>query len=173
VNLFWYCEHGSPLGRLLIAGDDEALVALDFSDYKTRMDQLLRARFGDFNLVPGSPRFDIRERLDTYFNDGLDTFSSVPVSQRGTSLQSKVWLLLRSIPSGETRTYGQLAAALGKPHAARAVGNASSKNPVGIVVPCHRVIGASGQLTGYAGGLHRKQWLLAHERQYTAHAVSA
>jgi methylated-DNA-[protein]-cysteine S-methyltransferase len=93
----------------------------------------------------------------------LHALDQVPVSAGGTAFQQRVWKALRTIPAGETRSYGQLAVQLRHPKASRAVGHANSLNPVAIIVPCHRVIGASSALTGYAGGLHRKRWLLHHE----------
>jgi O-6-methylguanine DNA methyltransferase len=165
VNRFWYCEYASPLGQLRIAGDDQGVVSLDFDDFEERMHRLIEARFGAHQLCPGADPIGILPRLDRYFGDGVDTFRDVRVNLRGTPLQSAVWSALREIPAGQTRSYGQLAAALGRPKASRAVGHANSLNPVGIIVPCHRVIGADGKLTGYAGGLHRKEWLLRHEQQ--------
>jgi O-6-methylguanine DNA methyltransferase len=165
VNRFWYFEYKSPVGQLRIAGDDSGVVSLDFDDFEERMQRLIEARFGDYELCPSADPIGVTPHLDRYFNDRIETFSEVPVNLRGTPLQSEVWSALREIPTGETRTYGQLAAALGRPKASRAVGHANSLNPVGIIVPCHRVIGASGKLTGYAGGLHRKEWLLRHEQQ--------
>jgi O-6-methylguanine DNA methyltransferase len=167
MKRFWYVEHESPVGRLLIAGDEEgALVALEYEDYPERMQTLMESRFGSSELRPSSDPVGIIDRLERYFHEGVDTFSEVPVNLTGTPLQVKVWQALRGISVGETRSYGQLAASIGKPKAARAVGHANSLNPVGIVVPCHRVIGSNGKLTGYAGGLERKEWLLRHERQH-------
>ena len=104
------------------------------------------------------------EQLAAYFAGELTVFD-LPLAPEGTEFQQKVWMQLRAIPFGETRTYGQLAAKLRRPTASRAVGAANGRNPLGIIVPCHRVIGASGDLTGYAGGLPMKRWLLAHEQR--------
>lgn len=104
------------------------------------------------------------EQLAAYFAGELTAFD-LPLAPAGTEFQQKVWSQLRAIPYGETRTYGELATKLRRPTASRAVGAANGKNPLGIVVPCHRVIGASGDLTGYAGGLPMKKWLLAHEQR--------
>lgn len=104
------------------------------------------------------------EQLAAYFGGELTEFD-LALAPEGTEFQQKVWRLLRAIPFGETRTYGQLATKLRRPTASRAVGAANGKNPLGIIVPCHRVIGASGDLTGYAGGLPMKKWLLAHEQR--------
>ena len=111
--------------------------------------------------------------LDAYFEGDICALGSLRVAARGTPFQEKVWQGLRAIPPGQTRSYGQLAAAIGRPGASRAVGAANHANPVGIVVPCHRVIGANGALTGYAGGLDRKRWLLEHERRYALHSAGA
>ena len=165
MNRFWYCEYNSPVGQLRIAGDEIGVVSLDFDDFEKRMCRLIEARFGQHQLCPGADPIGVIPHLDRYFNEGIETFREVPVNLRGSPLQSEVWSALREIPAGQTRTYGQLAAELGRPKASRAVGHANSLNPVGIIVPCHRVIGANGKLTGYAGGLHRKEWLLHHERQ--------
>jgi len=167
MQQFWYLEYDSPVGRLLVAGDDEgSLVSLDFEDYPDRMQALLNSRFGTCELRAGTDPIGITGRLDRYFAEGIDTFSEVLVNLAGSPFEVQVWRALRKIPAGETRSYGRLAQSLGKPSAARAVGHANSRNPVGIVVPCHRVIGSDGKLTGYAGGLHRKEWLLRHERQF-------
>jgi O-6-methylguanine DNA methyltransferase len=167
MKQFWYFEYDSPVGRLLVAGDDEgALVSLDFEDYPERMQALLNSRFGECELRARADPMSISGRLDCYFAEGIDTFSEVPVNMSGSPFEVQVWRALRNIPAGETRSYGHLAELLGRPSAARAVGHANSRNPIGIVVPCHRVIGSNGKLTGYAGGLHRKEWLLRHERQF-------
>lgn len=105
----------------------------------------------------------LKQALGNYFDGDLQAFDQTPVCMRGTAFQELVWTALRTIPAGRTWTYGQLAKELGRPQAARAVGHANSQNPIAIIVPCHRVIGASSSLTGYAGGLERKQWLLGHE----------
>ncbi len=167
MKRFWYLEHNSPVGRLLIAGDGEgSLVSLDFEEYPERMQTLLASRFGSCELQQGADPIGIVDKLERYFAEGVDTFTGVPVNLTGSALQVQVWQALRNIPAGETRSYGQLAASLGRPKASRAVGHANSLNPVGIVVPCHRVIGSNGKLTGYAGGLHRKEWLLRHEQLF-------
>jgi O-6-methylguanine DNA methyltransferase len=172
MKTFWYLEHESPVGRLLIAGDEEgALVALEYEDYPERMQTLMVSRFGASELRASSDPVGIVDRLERYFQEGVDTFSEVPVNLKGTALQVQVWQALRGIPAGETRSYGQLAGSIGKPKAARAVGHANSLNPVGIVVPCHRVIGSNGKLTGYAGGVQRKEWLLRHEQRFRAQCI--
>jgi methylated-DNA-[protein]-cysteine S-methyltransferase len=113
-------------------------------------------------LVPGRAR-PVRDRLESYFGGDIHAIDAIPVRTGGTPFQNKVWTALRTIPPGSTLTYGRLAQKIRKPTAIRAVGHANGANPVSVVVPCHRLIGADGTLTGYGGGLHRKQWLLAHE----------
>jgi methylated-DNA-[protein]-cysteine S-methyltransferase len=111
-------------------------------------------------------------QLVEYFAGKRRTFD-LPLGPRGTGFQSIVWRALTAIPFGETRSYGALARAIGRPAASRAVGAANGKNPIAIIVPCHRVIGSSGQLTGYAGGLAAKKWLLEHEARYTPAAQTS
>jgi methylated-DNA-[protein]-cysteine S-methyltransferase len=111
--------------------------------------------------------------LAAYFRGEVDAIESIDVDPDGTPFQRRVWAALRTIPAGETRSYGELAQALGMPTASRAVGAANGANPNWIVVPCHRVIGASGKLTGYAGGLDVKRWLLDHERAHARNATRA
>ena len=103
--------------------------------------------------------------LDAYFNGELAAIDGLAVSLVGTPFQVLVWSALQSIPCGETASYGDIARRIGKPNAVRAVGGANNRNPIGIVVPCHRVIGADGSMTGYGGGVERKRWLLAHEQR--------
>jgi methylated-DNA-[protein]-cysteine S-methyltransferase len=154
----------SPIGPLLLATDQDSLRALDFDDYEPRMHRLLRLHYGDFSLVPGAVPTACRAALEAYFSGDLAALDRIRVQTAGTAFQRLVWAALRAIPAGATTTYGRLAAALGRPAASRAVGLANGSNPIAIVVPCHRVIGANAALTGYGGGLARKAWLLAHER---------
>jgi methylated-DNA-[protein]-cysteine S-methyltransferase len=147
----------SPYGPLTLVADDGVLCGLYMTDQRHRPAE---ETFG--------PRDDTlfaeaEEQLKAYFAGELTEFT-VELRLHGTEFQRKVWQQLARIPYGETRTYGQLADALGNPGASRAVGLANGKNPVGIIVPCHRVVGADGSLTGYGGGLDRKQRLLDFER---------
>ena len=154
----------SPVGDVLVVVDaDGAVRALDFHDFEERMRRLLRRHYGEVALTPGRAPETVREAVRGYFSGDFSAFDGVEVRTGGTDFQRSVWKALRDIPAGETRSYGQLAAAIGTPKAVRAVGLANGANPVGVIVPCHRVIGSSGKLTGYAGGLERKRWLLAHE----------
>ncbi len=159
-------EYAAPFATLLLITDtDGALRALDFADYEERMRRLLARHYGSFELVPGAAPAALTAALDRYFVGDLTALDTVPVATGGSPFQRRVWAALRAIPPGATTSYGALAAALGNPGASRAVGLANGANPIGIVVPCHRVIGASGTLTGYAGGVERKRWLLAHEER--------
>jgi len=157
-------ELDSPLGRLAIVVDAAGrLHALGWLDRHDRMGDQMRA-WGP-RLSRGVDPSGVSSALRAYFAGDLQAIDALPVGFEGTLFQNAVWRALREIPCGETRSYGQLARAIGKPAAVRAVGLANGANPVGIVVPCHRVIGADGSLTGYGGGLERKRWLLAHERR--------
>lgn len=163
TEVFTLATCASPLGKLLLILDGPALVALDFEDYEPRMMRLLKRRFPHATLKAGTAPKAVSEALKAYFRGRHDALDALEVRMGGTDFQQRVWAALRAIPPGETRGYGALAAMLGKPSASRAVGLANGSNPVAIVVPCHRVIGASGALTGYAGGLARKTYLLRHE----------
>ena len=154
----------SPVGEVLVVVDaDGAVRALDFHDYEDRMRRLLSRHYGEVVLTSGRAPEAVRHAVIAYFAGDLAAFDRVDVRTGGTDFQRSVWKALRDIPAGETRSYGQLAAAIGIPKAVRAVGLANGANPVGVIVPCHRVVGSGGKLTGYAGGLERKRWLLAHE----------
>ena len=154
----------SPVGEVLVVTDaDGAVRALDFHDYEARLRLLLRRHYGEVVLNEGRAPQPVRQAVEAWFGGDLTAFDAVEVKTGGTDFQRSVWRALRDIPAGETRSYGQLATAIGAPKAVRAVGLANGANPVGVIVPCHRVIGANGTLTGYAGGLERKRWLLAHE----------
>lgn len=154
----------TPLGEVLIVTDAEGAVrALDFHDYEPRMRRLLRLHYGLVSLTPGPAPAAVKAAVEAYFAGDLAALSGLPVKTGGTAFQTAVWRALRDIPPGSTQSYGQLAARIGRPTAVRAVGLANGANPVGVIVPCHRVVGASGDLTGYAGGVERKRWLLAHE----------
>ena len=155
----------TPIGVALVATDaDGNLRAFDWEDYGPRMQRLLRRQYRrEVPLTDGPIPPRIAEALQLYFAGDLAAIDDLPTATAGTPFQRSVWAALRQIPAGETTSYGVLAARIGAPKAVRAVGLANGSNPVGLVVPCHRVIGADGSLTGYGGGLHRKRWLLAHE----------
>jgi O-6-methylguanine DNA methyltransferase len=154
----------SPIGEMLLVTDDEgALRALDFTDYEHRMHALLRLHYGSYALDEAAAPAAVCSALTAYFAGDPTGIATVTVATRGTPFQRAVWCALREIPLGATTSYGNIATQLGRPSAMRAVGAANGANPIAIVVPCHRVIGASGNLTGYGGGLARKRWLLRHE----------
>jgi methylated-DNA-[protein]-cysteine S-methyltransferase len=154
----------TPIGPILIAVDAEGrLSALDFFADDTGMRRMLRRQYGKVEARAGEAPAAIRDAFARYFGGDIQALAGLPVRTGGTAFQRKVWQALRSIPVGETRSYGQLAAQIGTPNAVRAVGLANGANPVGIAIPCHRVIGADGSLTGFGGGLPRKRWLLSHE----------
>jgi methylated-DNA-[protein]-cysteine S-methyltransferase len=153
---------------LLLIHDREGHVrALDFHDFESRMRRLLRLHYGvegdDFAIEDRAAPPAIRHAINNYFLGDLFAINSIPVTTGGTSFQREVWAALRTIRAGTTVSYGALARQLGRPKSVRAVGLANGANPVAIVVPCHRVIGADGSLTGYGGGISRKRWLLIHE----------
>ncbi len=146
----------SPIGELTLVADGDALVGL----YMTEQRQLpVGGRYGDRDDEPAGVLPAVREQLGAYWDGELTTFD-VDVALAGTPFQQRVWAALRRIPYGQTWSYGRLAAEIGAPGASRAVGLANGRNPVSVVVPCHRVVGATGRLTGYGGGLARKQFLL-------------
>lgn len=149
---------------LLVTDEHGRLRAADWQDHQSRLLRLLRLHYGDaVRLVDADRPSPVRAAFEAYFSGALDAIDTVPVETAGTPFQREVWAALRTIPAGQTTSYGALAARLGRPQAMRAVGLANGANPVSIVVPCHRVVGAKGALTGYGGGLARKHWLLAHE----------
>jgi methylated-DNA-[protein]-cysteine S-methyltransferase len=161
----------SPLDPLLLVTDrDGILRALDFADGEARLHRLLRSHYGTYSLQDGPAPPSLTQALRAYFDGDLDALNAIPTATGGTPFQREVWNALRTIPPGTTMSYGQLATNLGNAGASRAVGTANGANPVSLVVPCHRVIGANGTLTGYGGGLPRKQWLLNHESQFTSNA---
>ena len=156
-------EIDTPVGPLALVLDGEKLVAAGFTDEPPRMTRTLRQLRAAPGLVPASAPTAAGRAIRDYFAGDLQRLDDVEVSQAGTPFERAVWGELRRIPCGETRAYRDVARAVGRPKAVRAVGAANGKNPVALVVPCHRVVGADGSLTGYGGGLHRKRWLLAHE----------
>ena len=153
-----YCTVAdSPLGPLTLASDGDALLALLPPGHRGVPAMVAGAVSDD------APLRAVTNQLDSYFSGELVDFD-ITARPRGTPFQQEVWACLRTIPYGATTSYGEIAAAIGRPAAARAVGAANGANPISIVIPCHRVVGASGRLTGYAGGLSAKGWLLRHEQ---------
>ncbi|WP_426437994.1 methylated-DNA--[protein]-cysteine S-methyltransferase [Bradyrhizobium genosp. P] len=154
----------TPIGMaLLVTDDDGALRALDWDDYEARMLELLRLHYGAVALRDGRAPRDLLRALGGYFKGDLDRLAAIEWRVAGTPFQQKVWHALPKIPPGTTMSYGALAARLQAPNAMRAVGHANGSNPISVVLPCHRLIGANGSLVKYGGGLERKRWLLRHE----------
>ena len=156
----------TPLGPLWVICDEQFhLRAVEWEQHSDRMEQLLDIHY----RVEGYTRYSVKnpgglsDILADYFAGNLDVIATLPTATGGTPFQREVWQTLRTIPCGQVMHYGQLAEQLGRPGSARAVGAANGSNPISIVVPCHRVIGRNGTLTGYAGGVQRKEWLLRHE----------
>lgn len=154
----------TPMGEGLLVTDAEGVLrAFDWTTHEARLRLLLRRQNPPTELVEARAPDQVRARFEAYFAGELDALAKVRWRTGGTEFQRAVWTALCTIPAGQTLTYKGLAARIGKPAAIRAVGLANGANPVGIVVPCHRVIGSDGSLTGYGGGVDRKRWLLAHE----------
>lgn len=159
------------MGDILLVTNGHALVSLDYEGYEHRLIELLTKRYGPVDLVDVTPKSqdltaleeDLAGRIGAYLDGDFQAIDAIPVDPGGTKFQATVWQALRTIPPGTAISYGELAHQLDNPGAVRAVGTTNSLNPISIVLPCHRVIGANGSLTGYAGGLDRKRWLLDHE----------
>ena len=164
MNQVHRAEFQSPIGIVEIIGTERAIQSILFSE-KTEV---------DYPIGPDSPQVivDCQRQLEEYFK-GERTEFSIPLTSTGTEFQQKVWSALTEVPYAKTVSYGAIAKAIGSDKAVRAVGNANSKNKLTIVVPCHRIIGANGKLTGYAGTLPRKEWLLRHEREVSETAQKA
>jgi methylated-DNA-[protein]-cysteine S-methyltransferase len=168
-----YLTMPSPVGELLLTAVEDGLTRLWFEEH--RYGGSVRAEWRRAESVSGSAAHVLhaaREQLNEYFA-GARTSFDLPLAATGTHFQERVWTALRTIPFGHTMSYGELAVRLGEPKAVRAVGSANGHNPISIVVPCHRVIGARGALTGFGGGLERKRWLLEHEGAIPATLLSA
>jgi methylated-DNA-[protein]-cysteine S-methyltransferase len=154
----------TPIGTALLVTDADGLLrALDWEDYEPRMKQLLRLHYGAVDLRDARAPRDLRIALTGYFKGDLDRLAAIRWRVAGTPFQQKVWNALPGIPAGTTLSYGALAAQLKMPRAVRALGHANGSNPISVVLPCHRLIGADGSLVKYGGGLERKRWLLKHE----------
>jgi methylated-DNA-[protein]-cysteine S-methyltransferase len=165
----WQLENvESPIGNVLLMHDGDALAALDFDDHEDRMRKLAARYLDDLDMVRAQNVSPFGKALKAYFKGDIEAIDDLKTHALGTEFQAKCWAALRKIPAGETRSYAQQAAMIGNPKAMRAVGLANGANPIGIVVPCHRVVGANGSLTGYGGGLPRKEWLLRHEAHWAA-----
>ena len=153
----------SPVGTVRVVADDEYLRALDFADFEQRMQTLLTRHYGAVRLIEKHDPLGVSAAVARYFSGEFSAFQNIPMAAQGSEFQRRVWSALCDIPVGTTISYGELARRIGNPAASRAVGLANGANPIAIAVPCHRVIGANGDLTGYGGGMERKRWLLMHE----------
>ena len=167
-NVLVYQRFDAPLGPMVAIASEKGLCLLEFGDRR-----MLESEFADLQkrlsavLLPGKNEFteEAVRQIQEYFAGTRKTFS-VPLHSPGTEFQQRVWAALREIPFGEMRSYGEIASAIGDPKAVRAVGTANGMNRIAIMIPCHRVIGADGALTGYGGGLWRKDWLIKHEQEH-------
>ncbi len=144
----------TPIGTIEIIADNEAVLSVNFTSAETTGE-----------IKPNKITATAKRELKEYFNGTRKTFS-VPLKTEGSQFYVSVWKALLDIPYGETKSYSEIAKAIGNPKASRAVGSANNRNKIAIIIPCHRVIGKNGKLTGYAAGIWRKQWLLEHEREY-------
>jgi len=157
------------MGPLCIVTDGAGVLrAIEFGIHEARMERMLRKHYGNYMIEEGRTPESLKQALVAYFNGKLDALAQVKTATGGTPFQREVWRALRTIPAGTTLSYGQLANKVGRKGASRAVGAANGANPIPIVVPCHRVIGADGSLTGFGGGLANKQWLLEHESRFAS-----
>jgi methylated-DNA-[protein]-cysteine S-methyltransferase len=157
--MIYFSFYESPVQTLRLVSDGRSLIGLYMLSEKHALAP--QPDWVEDDAI--APFSQTKPQLDAYFAGELTTFD-IPLTMQGTPFQQQVWQALTTIPYGTTLSYGELAQQLGQPHASRAVGLANGRNPVSIVVPCHRVIGANGKLTGYGGGIERKHWLLTHER---------
>lgn len=153
----------TPIGDMVLVARDGVLLLLEFDDAKDRYMREMRWRFGDVELQQSSNPFGLTDRVKAYYAGELSAIDDILTDGGGSDFERSVWSELRRIPCGTTVSYGSIARKLGDLGLSRAVGTANGKNPIAVVVPCHRVIGADGSMTGYGGGLKRKEWLLRHE----------
>ena len=153
----------TPIGDMILVARDGVLLLLEFEDAMPRIERQMKARFQNFELQLASNPFGLSDVMKDYFSGNIHAIDNILSDGGGTSFEKSVWAELRKIPCGTTVSYGSIARKLGDINHSRAVGTANGKNPIAIVVPCHRVIGADGSMTGYGGGIARKEWLLRHE----------
>ena len=156
----------TPIGSLLITHDGKALANIAFADREDRRAKELARDFPDAELNRASEPTRFAGALTRYFDGEIRAIDRLPAMPFGTAFQKSCWKALRRVPPGTTRTYGDHASAIGRPNAPRAVGAANGFNPISIVVPCHRLVGANGSLVHYGGGLERKRWLIEHEARW-------
>ncbi len=155
--------YSSPIGDIVLLADGHQLCFLDFYDNHGRMEKLLKTRYGKYQITPKANLLGLQTRMDKYFGGDWNAFDGLDMKSDGTDFQQRVWEALKTIAVGKTICYHQLARAINNPKAVRAVASANARNPIAIIVPCHRVIGKDGSMRGYAGGIDRKEWLLNHE----------
>jgi methylated-DNA-[protein]-cysteine S-methyltransferase len=153
----------SPVGELLVATLGDAVCAIAFEGGEAETHTYLARRYGECGQIQGRVPARLRDALARYFEGDLAAFDGIEAVARGTAFQERAWGALRKIPAGRTASYADIARRIGQPTAVRAVGLANGQNPVPIIIPCHRIIGRDGSLTGFGGGLERKAWLLRHE----------
>ncbi|MEQ1868269.1 MAG: methylated-DNA--[protein]-cysteine S-methyltransferase [Micropepsaceae bacterium] len=156
----------TPIGALLITHDGKRLANIAFADREDRRAKELKRDFPDAELERAHERSRFPTALERYFEGDIRAINRLPVIDFGTEFQRRCWKELRRVRAGTTRSYGNHARAIGRPNASRAVGAANGFNPISIVVPCHRLIGANGSLIHYGGGLERKRWLIDHEARH-------
>jgi methylated-DNA-[protein]-cysteine S-methyltransferase len=154
----------TPIGEALLVTDEAGFLrAFDWADREAAMSRLLRRHYGSLRPEPGAAPGPMKRLVRQYFEGDIGCLGAIEWRTAGTPFQQSVWKALTRIAPGETLSYGALAAKIGRPTSVRAVGHANGDNPISVVVPCHRVIGSDGSLTGYGGGIERKRWLLKHE----------
>lgn len=158
--------HPTPVGELRIANRKGKVVGLSFVDSWERVRRHLLTRFSGEEQHDGDHNNEAGRKLEMYLAGELDALKQVRLDTCGTSFQQRVWAALQTVPPGETLSYAELARAAGSPSAVRATGTACGSNPIGLVIPCHRIVRANGDLGKYGGGIERKEWLLAHERRH-------
>ena len=164
MAIFFLSNLNSPLGVIHFIHKDDVLYALEFDEFNHRLTQSLTRYYPtDFELNICEASI-IHSLLESYFSGNLDALNRIQVNPLGTTFQQQVWQSLRSIPFGQTASYIEIAKQIAKENGQRAVGMANGKNPIPLVIPCHRVVNHNGKLGGYSGGLWRKEWLLKHER---------
>jgi methylated-DNA-[protein]-cysteine S-methyltransferase len=161
-------RYEAPIGPLVLAAEGDALLALEFQHRSKGIRARMKAANPGAEVEEGTLSKKIASELEAYFGGDTRALDRVEVRTAGTPFQREVWATLRRIPAGQVWSYQQLARAVGRPKASRAVGSANGANPVALVVPCHRVIATGGKLGGYGGGLHLKEWLLRHEHALIA-----
>jgi methylated-DNA-[protein]-cysteine S-methyltransferase len=161
-------SHPTPAGEVRIASRAGKVVGLSFLDSWERTERHLLRRFPDEKHRDGAGQGEAERQLEAYLAGDLDALTGLPVDAGGTSFQQRVWAAIRAVPAGRTLPYGELARAAGSPTAVRAAGTACGANPIGLLIPCHRIVRADGELGNYGSGIERKKWLLTHERGYAA-----